>query len=400
MNDLRLTEEAATWYLDMQDAPDARTEAQFMAWLRRSPQHVAEYMAMAQMHGDLRAATAAEQMPLEELREFAAGESSVVALRGGVGREQPSPMNRLPQEAADAPRRSRFSGDALCRSRFSGDALCGSRFSGDALPRQRRAAALPWAAAAAAVLLVCGALTLAWPSPAEPGIRYAAGIDVREVTLEDDTVVQLSPQSAMVVRFDTDARHIELLDGSASFDIGKDPARPMKVTVGRQQIDDIGTVFDVQRSDDAAQVTVVSGQVSVWNLPSPWLARARARLTGTPAPRDRIVDIHGGETARVDVDGHLSEHGQANVAVATQWLPDDIRFHDTTVAEVARRFNAYSTQPLVVDDPELARKRISGVFHARDPEAFIAYIDSLPHVRVERTSSRIRFSTAPAKTRL
>jgi transmembrane sensor len=380
MNDLRLTEEAATWYLDMQDAPDARTEAQFMAWLRRSPQHVAEYMAMAQMHGDLRAATAAEQMSLEELREFAAGESSVVALRGGVGREHPSPMNRLPQKAADA--------------------SCRSRFSGDALPRQRRAATLPWAAAAAAVLLVCGALTLAWPSPAEPGIRYAAGIDVREVTLDDDTVVQLSPQSAMVVRFDTDARHIELLEGSASFDIGKDPARPMKVTVGRQQIDDIGTVFNVQRSDDAAQVTVVSGQVSVWNLPSPWLARARARLTGTPAPRDRIVDLHGGETARVGVDGHLSEHGQANVAVATQWLPDDIRFHDTTVAEVARRFNAYSIQPLVVDDPELARKRISGVFHARDPEAFIAYIDSLPHVRVERTSSRIRFSTAPAKTRL
>jgi transmembrane sensor len=259
---------------------------------------------------------------------------------------------------------------------------------------------LTWSAAAAAVLLACGGLTAAWPSPAEPGIRYAAGIDVREVTLDDDTVVQLSPQSAIVVRFDTDARHIELVEGSASFDIGKDPARPMKVTVGRQQIDDVGTVFDVQRSDDAAQVTVVSGQVSVWNLPSPWLARARARLTGTPTPRDRIVDLHGGETARVDMNGHLTERGQANVAVATQWLPEDIRFHDTTVADVARRFNAYSTRPLVVDDPELAQKRISGVFHARDPEAFIAYVDSLPHVRVERTPDRIRFSTTPAKTRL
>ena len=380
MNDLRLTEEAATWYLDMQDAPDAHTEAQFMGWLRRSPQHVAEYMAMAQMHGDLRAATAAEQMSVDELRDLAASESAVVALRGDVNGEHPSPMNRLPQGVADA--------------------FCGSRFSGDALPRQRRTRALAWTAAAAAVLLVCGGLTMAWPSPPESGIRYAAGIDVREVTLDDDTVVQLSPQSAMVVRFDTDARHIELVEGSASFDIGKDPARPMKVTVGRQQIDDIGTVFDVQRSDDAAQVTVVSGQVSVWNLPSPWLARARARLTGTPSARDRIVDLRGGETARVDVDGHLTERGPANVAATTQWLPEDIRFHDTTVAEVARRFNAYSTRPLVVDDPELAQKRISGVFHARDPEAFIAYVDSLPHVRVERTSDRIRFSATPGKTRL
>ena len=380
MNDRRLTEEAATWYLDMQDAPDARTEAQFMGWLRRSPQHVAEYMAMAQMHGDLRAATAAEQMSVDELRALAASESSVVALRGGVGREHPSPMNRLLQKRSAAPRMNRFSGDTR--------------------PRQRHTRVLSWSAAAAAVLLICGGLTAAWPSPAEPGIRYAAGIDVREVTLDDDTVVQLSPLSAMVVRFDTDARHIELVEGSASFDIGKDLARPMQVTVGRQQIDDIGTVFDVQRSDDAAQVTVVSGQVSVWHLPSPWLARARARLTGTPAPRDRIVDLRGGESARVDMDGHLTARGQANLAVATQWLPEDIRFHDTTVAEVARRFNAYSTTPLVVDDPDLAGKRISGVFHARDPEAFIAYVGSLPRVRVERTAGRIRLSTTPTKTRL
>jgi len=389
MNDRRLTEEAATWYLDMQDAPDARMEAQFMVWLRRSPQHVAEYMAMAQMHGDLRAATAAEQMSIDELRSLAGSESAVVALHRGVGREHPSPLKRLPQGAMDAP----YGKGAM-------DAPCGSRFSGETRPRKPRAKALTWAAAAAAVLVVCGALTATWPSPAEPGIRYAAGIDVREVTLDDDTVVQLSPQSAMVVRFDTAARRIELVEGSASFDIGKDPARPMKVTVGRQQIDDVGTVFDVQRSDGAAQVTVVSGQVSVWNLPSPWLARARARLTGTPSPRDRLVDLRGGETARVDADGHVTGHGQANVAVATQWLPEDIRFHDTSVAEVARRFNAYSTRPLVVDDPELAGKRISGVFHARDPEAFIAYVDSLPHVRVERMTDRVRFSTTHRATQL
>jgi transmembrane sensor len=389
MNDRRLTEEAATWYLDMQDLPDARTQAQFMGWLRRSPQHVAEYMAMAQMHGDMRAALAAEGMTVEELRTLAASESSVVALRrdggrdGGRdrGREHPSPMNRLPRQAA-------------------ADAPCRSRFIGDPRPRKSRTPAMTWTAATAAALLLCGGLTAAWPSPAESGTRYAAGIDVREVTLDDDTVVQLSPQSAMVVSFAADARHIELVQGSASFDIGKDPSRPMKVTVGRQQIDDIGTVFDVQRNDSGAQVTVVSGQVSLWNLPSPWIARMRTRLTGRSASRDRIVDLRGGETARVDEDGRLAGRGQANVATATQWLPDEIRFHDATVAEVARRFNAYSTRPLIVDDAELGQKRISGVFHARDPDAFIAYIGSLPQVRVDRTADRIRFVTVRGIRRL
>jgi transmembrane sensor len=423
MNDRRLTEEAATWYLDMQDVPDARAQARFMAWLRRSPQHVAEYMAMAQMHGDLRAATAAEGMSVGELRELAAAESAVVAFRGvagfrrvdggaGVGnREHPSPMNRLPQQheqrtaqlssrfSAEAPCGSRFSADAPCGSRFSAEAPCGSRFSGDAL-RRRSAQGLRWTAAAAAILLLSASVTATWPQPDPPGIRYAAGLDVREVTLDDDTVVQLSPQSAMKVSFDTRARHIELLQGSASFDIGKDPARPMKVTVGRRQIDDVGTVFDVQRSDAGAQVTVVSGEVSVWNLPSPWLSRMHARLTGTAASRERIVGLRGGETARFDGDGRLVAHSHANLAAATQWLPEDIRFHDATVAEVARRFNAYATTPLVVDDPDLAAKRISGVFHARDPEAFIAYIGGLPRVHIDRTAGRVRFTTARGATRL
>jgi transmembrane sensor len=389
MNDRRLTEEAATWYLDMQDSPDARTQARFMTWLRRSPQHVAEYMAMAQMHGDLRAATAAEGMSVGELRVFAASESGVVAFRRIGGREHPSPLRRLPQRASPLKRLSH--GAAL--------APCGSRFSGDALPRPA-ARTLRWTAAAAAMLLAIGGIATTWPAPDQPGIRYAAGLDVREVTLEDDTIVQLSPQSAMKVSFDTGTRRIELLQGSASFDIGKDPARPMKVTVGRQQIDDVGTVFDVQRSDGGAQVTVVSGEVSVWNLPSPWVARMSARLTGTPGSRERIVDLRGGETARVDGDGRLASHDKADLATTTPWLPEDIRFHDATVAEVARRFNAYLTTPLVVDDAELAGKRISGVFHARDPEAFIAYVSSLPHVRVDRTTARVRLTTAHGATRL
>jgi transmembrane sensor len=82
------------------------------------------------------------------------------------------------------------------------------------------------------------------------------------------------------------------------------------------------------------------------------------------------------------------------------WLPVEIRFHDTRVADVARRFNAYTARPLSVDDPVLAEKRISGAFHARDPEAFVSYLSSLPDVRVVREPKRIRFTSARGSHRL
>jgi len=57
---------------------------------------------------------------------------------------------------------------------------------------------------------------------------------------------------------------------------------------------------------------------------------------------------------------------------------------------VARRFDAYGGKPLRIDDPALAATRISGRFHARDPEAFVAYLGTLPGVRVQRGADDIR----------
>jgi ferric-dicitrate binding protein FerR (iron transport regulator) len=75
---------------------------------------------------------------------------------------------------------------------------------------------------------------------------------------------------------------------------------------------------------------------------------------------------------------------------ATAWLPSDISFHHETIANVARRFNAYTSTPLEIDDQAIASKRISGVFHADNPQAFTAYLATLPDVRIIHDADRIR----------
>jgi transmembrane sensor len=357
----RLTEEAAHWYLTLREDTDAHTRDRFAGWLRRSPQHVAEYLAVAQLHGDMRAAAAMEGLPPAALRELAASEPSVVPLRRGPDR---------PQVAA-------------------------SRRRG--MPRGLRIGA---ATAAILVLALATALLVASAVHDTPATRYVAEPGgVRMVTLDDDTRVQLAPGSIVDVRFDARARHIALVSGSASFDIGKDPRRPMTVAAGNQRIDDIGTVFDVSVGPAATEVSVVSGRVSISQAASSWLDRARRRLTGGDAPWTHVTELGGGESARVSREGALLSKG-AQEAPAATWLPDEIRFHDSTVAEVARRFNAYTPRPLAIEDPALARKRISGVFHARDAAAFVSYLASLPGVAVIHDPERIRFVPARGTRRL
>ena len=362
-NGRRLTEEAATWYLTMREDVDSRTQDRFSGWLRRSPQHVAEYLAVAQLHGDMRAAAEMDTAPVASLRELAASEPNVV------------PLRREPE-----------------RVRVNEPAGRG---------RARHRALRIGGIAAAAVLAISAAVLLAWPVPESPTVRYAAEAgQVRLIALEDDTRLQLSPGSMVDVRFDAHTRHIALLKGDASFDIGKDPHRPMIVEAGKQRIEDIGTVFDVSLGATATEVSVVSGRVSVFHTASPWFDRARRRITGESAPREHVVELGGGESARVSADGKLVSRGSIDASTAATWLPDEIRFHDSTVAEVARRFNAYTPRPLAVEDPGLARKRISGVFHAHDAAAFVSYLGSLPGVAVIDDPERIRFVAARNGKRL
>jgi transmembrane sensor len=113
-----------------------------------------------------------------------------------------------------------------------------------------------------------------------------------------------------------------------------------------------------------------------------------------------VADLAGGEQATLGADGAVTGASRhADLAKATAWLPADIQFRHSTVGEVARRFNAYTGTPLTIDDPHIAALQISGRFHARDVDAFVAYLASLPGVQVQRDGARVRILAAAPATR-
>lgn len=256
------------------------------------------------------------------------------------------------------------------------------------------------ALATVAILVVSVALLFARPEAGPSALRFAANEGcTRTVTFADHTRLQLSPGSVVEVTFDETSRRIALLTGDATFDIGKDERRPMIVEAGNHRIEDIGTVFNVSRTARSTEISVVSGRVAVSEATPPWFDRVRRRLAGESAQRKRIVELAGGDSASISADGRLLSRGHVEVTAAT-WLPEDIRFHDETVAEVARRFNAYTPRPLLIEDPKLAARRISGEFHARDAAAFVNYLGSLPGVAVIHDAEHIRFVVARGGKRL
>lgn len=343
----RISEQAVAWYIEQREPLSERQRVAFLDWLRTSPQHVAEYFAVARMHGDLKAASALEKLSAEELVEQARHENPVV-LFPKVGRS-------IPRE----------------RDTHAVRAGRGKRL-------------LAGLTGMAATIAVAWLGLTHWPAPGAVSPQhemqnYVGNTDaVRALKLADGTLVQLDRNSAIDLHFDDHYRRIDVVRGHALFDVGKDAARPMLVNVGGHVLQDIGTVFDVKRDPSGDTLTVISGRVRVLN-----------GSDASPLGSGALADLTAGQQIELG-PAVIGPVHPVQIPQATAWLPEEIRFQHETIADVARRFNAYTVKPLVIEDEGIAGKRISGLFHANNPQAFVAYLSTLPNVRVIDGADRVR----------
>lgn len=345
----RITEQAVSWYIEQQEPLSERQRVAFLNWLRASPRHVAEYFAVAQMHGDFKAAAALKTITAEQLVEHAGRDNPVVMfpLMGPAMRKEP-------------------------------------------VRHRGRAGRLVAGMAALAAVAVAWMAVGYWRH-GQLEQSYAAGaVAVRSVSLPDGTLVQLDHDSAVNVHFDRRLRRIDVVRGNALFDVGKDP-RPLFVDVGGHVLQDIGTVFDVKRDASGDTLTVISGRVRVLNATGASLKDLdTSQLDGIA-----VADLTAGQQISLGAT-RVGLKQPAQIARATAWLPSEIRFQHESIGTVARRFNAYTSKPLVIENEAIAQERISGIFHADNPQAFAAYLATLPDVRVIDERDRVRVVAASA----
>jgi transmembrane sensor len=110
-------------------------------------------------------------------------------------------------------------------------------------------------------------------------------------------------------------------------------------------------------------------------------------VTGFPPGALRVS---AGYQVRVDAGGVLAQPVPVDVQQTVAWLQQKIAFDRRPLGEVADEFNRYGSIPIEIDDAALRALPISGVFDAYDIDSFVAFLQTLDGVRVERTNARIR----------
>ncbi|HHA2820288.1 FecR family protein [Stenotrophomonas maltophilia] len=216
--------------------------------------------------------------------------------------------------------------------------------------KRRRPKRLRWAMAAAAALV----MLVAWP---EAWLRLRADHRsthvVQDVRLPDGSRAVLDADSAIAVRFDADARQIELLRGRAWFEVSPDAQRGFSVRAGNGVVEDISTAFSVARDSDQVETEVGQGRVRVASpVDGGWtyLQAGQRAHYGEHSGVTRLRDVAADSVGAWRQGELLLE--QASVADAVRWV-GRYRAGPTFVRGDLSRLPAVSAA-LRIDRPEQA----------------------------------------------
>jgi transmembrane sensor len=329
--------EASAWFIEFRAGDvDGDARVQFIEWLRRSPEHIHAYLEISGVWADLPAADPKGKIDVAALIARARSEPDVIAL---------SPGGRRPASVPSA-------------------------VKPHALWRSRRAAA---ALAAVVVLAVASVLFL---DRGNFSGSYSTGIgEQRTVQLQDGSTVELNARSMIQVHLTEHQRDVILLEGQALFRVAKDKQRPFVVRAGDAQVRAVGTEFDVYKKQTATVVTVVEGRVETYDE--------------TDSPGTAAIVLSAGEQLTV-LPHVVTKPTRTDTAVATAWVQKRLIFEETPLSDVAEEFNRYNRRPLTIDDGELEKLRISGVYSSTDPASLINFLRSQNSIQVVETEKQVR----------
>lgn len=172
--------------------------------------------------------------------------------------------------------------------------------------------------------------------------------EVKNIVLDDGSMLTLAPKSAIKVDYTTGQRRIELIQGDIYVDVAKNPARPFIIHTKQADYQALGTRFIVNQYTDTSALNMLHSRV-----------QARANLTAQAKPL--IVS----EGQRIQVDAH----GLGKIEVfdtqmfKTSWQMQQIQANELALPDLLNRLNAYHSGYMIFNEKELSQIKVTGIIN-------------------------------------
>lgn len=182
---------------------------------------------------------------------------------------------------------------------------------------------------------------------------YTATGEIRQVTLPDGSRADLDSHSAIALYFNGEERRVRLLSGNVWFTVAplsKSETRPFRVEANGGITQALGTQFSVDLNHGGADVAVHEHSV-------------RVSYQGQSLV---LTEQQGAHYA----DNHLARRAVSPSQFA--WRRGWLIIDNQPVSDAVAQINRYQRQRVIVVNPTLRKRIVSGTFALNSPENAIA----------------------------
>lgn len=208
-----------------------------------------------------------------------------------------------------------------------------------------------------------------------PDFRAETAIaETRKLALDDGSQVTLAAQSGVAVRFEGGSRRVVLDHGEVFFEVAHDSDRPFTVVAGDAEIRVTGTQFDVRKVGDDIRVSVLEGRVE--------LRRKGMIPILTPDRAERVLTA--GLSARLAAGAAGFTPEERAAIPAGGWRSGRLYYSDAPLSDIIADLQRYSASPVRIDDPAVARMKVTTSFRTGRTGSFIESLPASLPVRLNR----------------
>ncbi|MSU24898.1 MAG: hypothetical protein EXS32_13880 [Opitutus sp.] len=266
----------------------------------------------------------------------------------------------------------------------SADAVLGELAHRARLRSRRRTVAFGIASLALLVGAGIGWQASRMPSDMRSPVAVSAVVLLPSIqALPDGSVAELRDGAEITVEFTDAQRRVILRRGEVYFKVTKNPARPFVVAAGGVEVRAVGTAFSVDFGKSTVDVLVTEGKVAVA------VATAEPARTDATQPNPKPLLVGAGHgttvvTSARQADSESHPVSDADFQARLAWRSPRLEFSGTPLIEAVALLNRHNRVQFTIEDPELARTRVSGIFGAVNTDAFVRLLESSFDVQSER----------------
>ena len=232
------------------------------------------------------------------------------------------------------------------------------------------------------------------PASVKNGVYGTAVGELRLLTLEDGSLVQLDTATQAEIYFDETARRIYLRQGKAHFDVAKNMDRPFEVYAAGGLVRAVGTAFSVQlKESDNIAVLVDEGKVDLVRVDRaavrPVIASSESSAGASvsqPLPESEVNvfgSLERGEAALFNrVEEQFTVLAEKELEQQQSWREGVLIFAGEPLGQVVSEIGRYTSAKIEIKAPKLGELQVGGRFNIGDIDALFNVLESAFDVRV------------------